>query len=335
MCIDPGSGYKLANVDSRVRMTLLLSLDGRIDECYGGQTPSDNLKGHCTVMSKRIHQSDLPSTDEIVEPLRKLLDFLKQAGDKDEDWRVPQYVAVEKLLSEHPKAHEFLWCIDVAIKEQQYGPMPRFSRQAHPRCDDLEMSINKLKELAATGTGHNDELRYQETRNHLLVDPEIAARAPASLRTAISLKAFQEKINLAMGDCGDAVEKSTVIYDEFRHLLEWIQGDTVTGSPEWIARHAWFVKSSSMEIFNRMLDIGQIREAVMANVHPRARSLHWDRFIETEFSDDAFLVRALDIARRTWDMLRFSNTSSKQQQPAPEQKVRAAKRKTSSRASRR
>lgn len=28
-------GYKLANVDSRVRMTLLLSLDGRIDECYG------------------------------------------------------------------------------------------------------------------------------------------------------------------------------------------------------------------------------------------------------------------------------------------------------------
>lgn len=287
-------------------------------------------------MSKRIHQSDLPSPDEIVEPLRKLLDFLAHARDKDEAFRIPQYVAVEKLLSKHSEAPEFLWCIDVAIKEEQHGPMPRFSRAAHPRCDDLKMSIDELKELAATGTGHNDELRYQEARNCLLADSEIAARSPATLRTAISLKAFQEKINLAMGDCGDAVEKSTVIYDEFRHLLEWIQGDIVTDSPEWIALHAWFVKSSLTEICNSMNHIGRIREAVMANVHPRARSLYWDRFIEKEFSVEPFLVRALDIAQKTWNTLRLSNASSKQQQQAaPEQKVHAANRKTSSQASRR
>ncbi len=285
-------------------------------------------------MSKPIHPSELPSTEEIIEPLRKLLDYLRQ--NRNGDWEaIPQYVALRKLLSDL-SAHEFLWTIELAIAEALHGPCPQFKRTRHPRCDDFDQVIEELKQLAKSGSGYNDELRFQQARNTLMEDAEIALRAPASLKTAVSLRAFQEKINLAMGDCVDeSIWSSVIDYDEFSYLAEWLQGSLVRGSPEWIADATWHIKRRMEEIWITMHTIGRMRKAVEARVHPRASREHWNRFIETEFNEVSSWVHALDIAQQAWEALSSRDKlTERKNQTDQEQKGQPTKPKTGRRASR-
>lgn len=275
----------------------------------------------------------LPDTKELIEPLRKLLDYLQ--SDAHGDWdKAPQYVAFEKLLNQYPHVVErLIWQLEVVLAEKEFGPLPRFKKAAHPLCDELDASINELKELAEKGGGHNDELRYQQARNRLLEDPEVAARAPASLRAAVSLRAFQEQINLLMGDCNDLETKHCVIYDEFTNLGEWLRGHLIDGSPEWIAQTTWLVKMRLMETYRTMKTMRQIRDAVVARVPERARQDHWEQFVDTEFGAEPFMAHALIIAGEVWNAV-FSRDRLAMKETL-EEKNPPLKRKTSKRAPRR
>jgi hypothetical protein len=275
----------------------------------------------------------LPDTKELIEPLRKWLDYMKH--DVHGDWdQTPQYVALKKLLSEYPYACEvLLWIGEVALAEKKYGPWPCLKRAAHPLCDELNESIDELKKLAENGGGHNDELRYQQARNRLLEEPEIAARVPASLKSVVSLRAFQEQINLLMGDCTDVQTKHYVIHDEFRDLSEWLGGGLVRGSPEWIAYETWLAKMHLGQTYNTMTRMRNIRDAVVARVPERVRQEHWEQFVEKEFSNEPFMAHALIIAGEAWNAV-FSRDRLAMKEMLEEKKP-SVKHKTSKRAPRR
>lgn len=278
----------------------------------------------------------LPDTKELIEPLRKLLDYLDY--DLNGDWdEIPQYAALEKLLLQYPRVIENLvWSAEIAVAEKEYGPWPRFEKAPHPLCIELDSDIEELKELAEKGGGHNDELRYQQARNRLLEDPEVAARAPASLKAAVSLRAFQEQINLLMGDCTNVESKHHVVYDEFRNLSDWLGGRLVHGSPEWIAHETWFVKTRLVKTFWIMSSMRQIRDAVVARVPDREKREHWARFVEREFMAEPFMAHALVIAGEAWDAVFFRHAlAEKQKKLAMAGNDHPTKRKSSKKAPRR
>jgi len=278
---------------------------------------------------------ELPDTKELIEPLRKLLDYLEY--DLNGDWNeAPQYVALENLLSQYPRVGQaFLWHAEAALAEKKFGPCPQFERAAHPHCAELTVAITALEELAEKGGGHNDELRYQQARTRLLEDPEVAARVPASLKVATSLRAFKEQINLVMGDCTDENIKGDVIRQEFGNLGVWLEGAIVHGSPEWIAQNAWLVKTRLQETYFTMITTRQIHDAVVARVPAQVRRQHWIQFVESELQTEPSTAHALLIAEQAWDPVFSNNLVEKQKKSVPEAKEPPIKRKSSKRLPRR
>ena len=238
-----------------------------------------------------------PSTKELADLIHKLLEHIDRCESFDD---VPQVAALRAMLASYPSsaARDLVYTLWTAFEEQWHGPMPRFKELRHPNHAYWEDLLHDLDELVIPHGPQDSgvaEAKYQPLRQALLAERGFAARLP-SLRAARTLAALQ----MLLEDAAEGADKADRAKEEFwadelRPLREWLNGRCISGSPEWVAQEAWFVRCALNEVGLAMTRIAQLREAVEGTGVTEVRESRWRRFVRTEFQGSG-LVRALEVA---------------------------------------
>jgi hypothetical protein len=238
----------------------------------------------------------LPSTEEVVEPISKLLDFL---GTYQGDWSdIPQIAALREafLKRQTSASRDLAYTIWTAIEVQMYGPFPRDSCEPHPQRDQWNELIHAVTDLATKKVNENGNAAYRAARQVMLKSGEIASRLPRSIKSSENLAALRSLADAAARDAYNIEwAKRSFFIEEFRPLASWLDGRPLIGSPEWVAQETWYVKTALTTINATLHRIAQIRDAVKGEGVYEARESRWKRFVETEFSGDK-TINALEVA---------------------------------------
>lgn len=241
-------------------------------------------------------KAELPSTNELVEPIRKLLEYLNSCDDWDE---IPQIAALREIFMEPsvwPAGRELAYVLYKAIDEQYHGPFPRYPAKPHPNAGYWNELIRDISNVATKPMREDSCARYDQARQALNGDRDIAARVPATVRASKSLAAFRALVDDAARDAQDVdAAKQSFIINEFRPLTSWLDGRPLYGSAEWIAQEAWYVKTSIDIAFATMHRVVRLREVIKGQGVHEVMENRWRRFIERELHGSR-TVGAMEVA---------------------------------------
>jgi hypothetical protein len=243
---------------------------------------------------------ELPSTEEVVEPIRKLLEFLDTRYD---NWdNIPQVNALRALFHEHGgrAGRDLAFVLWGGVEERLYGPRPRFNRKPHEQRDEWMQIINTIAHLATQKVSEKAETTYRDARRALLADSEIFTRVPDSIKMSETLSALRTVVDQAARDAINIESsKKSFMVGEFRALTSWLDGSSLIGSPEWIAEETWYVKTQLDLLRNMLFGVTAIRDAVIGQGSSAERANRWKRFVDREFHGNP-LIYALEV---TWNAL--------------------------------
>jgi hypothetical protein len=242
-----------------------------------------------------------PTTKELIEPIRKLLDYLDASDLQDGDgWSVarPQVEALRAAFVSHRAGRDVAYLIWNAQEEKMYGPQPRSGGVKHPNCDYWDDVLNEIDELALQRTTKDEaiaEAEYASLRRQMLADREIARHLPPSLKSATTLADLHKQLNEASKDADNPQEaQHEFLANDLRPFRWWINGQSPFGSPEWLALETWFVNTALSLIHATMCRVDQIREVVEGSGVREVRSTRWRRFVLKHFGGGA-IIRALEV----------------------------------------